>query len=221
MAVIPPEAVLEASKIYIGSDRQKDCEQIIKKLQVFLQTRRQIQHAAPYRGLFAFREEDERFFFGRDVYIEKLRETVRTQALIAIIGASGSGKSSLVYAGLIPELRRQGNWLITSFRPGGSPFKAVATSLISFLYTDELERLSQSQKLAMQLKSSEISLIDVITRIIEKNRQAKKFLLFADQFEELYSLCYDNDERRHFLDEFLQICEFSIAYRFQIPYKFP
>ena len=61
----------------------------------------------PYRGLFAFREEDECFFFGRDAYTEKLVEAVRKQAFIAVIGASGSGKSSLVYAGLIPRLRRQ------------------------------------------------------------------------------------------------------------------
>ena len=60
----------------------------------------------PHRGLFAFREQDERFFFGRDAYTKKLVEAVRKQALIAVIGASGSGKSSLVYAGLIPRLRR-------------------------------------------------------------------------------------------------------------------
>ena len=163
-----------------------------------------ISRINPYRGLFAFRAEDEPFFFGRDAYTTKLIEAVQTQSLTAVIGASGSGKSSLVYAGLIPALRRQGNWLITSFRPGDNPFQAVAKALIPYLYTDELDRLTQTKKLAAQLQSSEISLLDVITRIVEKDEKASRFLLFADQFEELYTLCQHENDRRLFLDKILQ-----------------
>ncbi|MCP4403775.1 MAG: CHAT domain-containing protein [bacterium] len=168
---------------------------------------RPVSRTNPYRGLFAFREEDEPFFFGRDSYTTKLVEAVQNQPLTAVIGASGSGKSSLVYAGLIPALRRQDHWLITSFRPGDNPFLAVAKTMIPFLYTDELERLIQTEKLAEQLQTSEIVLLDVITRIIEKDGQATHFLLFVDQFEELYTLCQNENERRRFLNELLRILE--------------
>ncbi len=178
-------------------------EQEQKQIEHQLEGKERLAIISPYRGLFAFREQDERFFFGRDAYIEKLLETMQSKTFIAVIGLSGSGKSSLVYAGVFPELRRQGDWLITSFRPGDNPFQAVAKSLIPFLYSDELERLSQTKKLTEQFRSAEISLSDVIARIIEKNGQTAKFLLFADQFEELYTPNQNDDDRRRFLDEFL------------------
>ena len=60
----------------------------------------------PYRGLLPFREEDARFFCGREAFIDAIASATRRRNLIAVIGASGSGKSSLVRAGLLPHLRR-------------------------------------------------------------------------------------------------------------------
>jgi ABC-type multidrug transport system fused ATPase/permease subunit len=60
----------------------------------------------PYRGLRPFREEDEPFFFGRATFTETLATTLARQSFVAVVGASGSGKSSVVRAGLIPRLRR-------------------------------------------------------------------------------------------------------------------
>ena len=59
----------------------------------------------PYRGLLPFREEDAAFFFGRDGSIGDLTTKVRAHRLVALVGRSGSGKSSLVFAGLFPALR--------------------------------------------------------------------------------------------------------------------
>ncbi len=201
---------LQEVKTYVGVDRQEELEEFCQRLSA---SPERLVETCPYRGLSPFREEDELFFFGRETYIQKLVETVQHKSLIAVIGASGSGKSSVVYAGLIPELRRQKilsgearearTWLITSFRPGNDPFKALAKELIPFLYPDELDRLSHTEKLAKQLRSSEIPLNDVIERILDKEKKAEKCLLFADQFEELYTLCRDDDARRRFLDELL------------------
>ncbi|MGL6139345.1 MAG: CHAT domain-containing protein, partial [Planktothrix sp.] len=69
----------------------------------------------PYQGLAAFEEEDADFFFGQENFINKLVEVTQNQPLVGIIGPSGSGKSSVVFAGLIPKLRQQGNWLIEVF----------------------------------------------------------------------------------------------------------
>ena len=59
----------------------------------------------PYRGLLHFREEDALFFFGREAAIDKLADAVQGQTFVAVVGASGSGKSSVVRAGLVPRLR--------------------------------------------------------------------------------------------------------------------
>ena len=64
----------------------------------------------PYKGLSAFGEKDAAFFFGREKFTEELFEMAHHQQLVALIGTSGSGKSSVVFAGLIPKLREEGIW---------------------------------------------------------------------------------------------------------------
>jgi WD40 repeat protein/energy-coupling factor transporter ATP-binding protein EcfA2 len=88
----------------------------------------------PYRGLFAFQEEDSHLFFGRKMFTEDLAAAVKTNPLVAVVGPSGSGKSSVVFAGLIPALRKTIIQLqIISFRPGNNPFKALAAALVPLL----------------------------------------------------------------------------------------
>jgi signal transduction histidine kinase len=154
----------------------------------------------PYRGLSAFREQDAPFFFGRDVFAEQLFERVRKKPFVAVLGSSGSGKSSLVFAGLLPRLRYEGNWQISTFRPGERPFHALASTLIPMLepQLDEVDRLLRTNKLAEPLRRGEILLWDVIKQIIY--RQNSRFLLFVDQFEEIYTLCHDKEVYQRFLD---------------------
>ncbi|MCA9925235.1 MAG: helix-turn-helix domain-containing protein, partial [Anaerolineales bacterium] len=100
----------------------------------------------PYRGLIAFREADAPFFFGREIYVQQLQKAVADQALTVIEGASGSGKSSVVYAGIIPALRRQGCWQIAACRPAQEPFSSLAFALLPHLQEkikDELERAAE------------------------------------------------------------------------------
>ena len=83
----------------------------------------------PYRGLEPFREEDAAFFCGRDDAIREIVARVQEHSFVAVVGASGSGKSSLVFAGLMPALRRQGRtamWDVVTLRPGKSPLRALA-----------------------------------------------------------------------------------------------
>jgi WD40 repeat protein len=95
----------------------------------------------PYRGLSAFREADAPFFFGRENFAKQLLEAGRKNALVPVIGASGLGESSVVFAGLIPLLRQWDSSempvRIVSFRPGKDPFAALAVALA------ELGRLGQ------------------------------------------------------------------------------
>jgi WD40 repeat protein/energy-coupling factor transporter ATP-binding protein EcfA2 len=90
----------------------------------------------PYQGLYAFREEDNDLFFGREQIVNDLTVAVKKKPLVAIVGASGSGKSSIAFAGLIPRLKsertRFADPAIASFRPGKNPFQAMAIAIASF-----------------------------------------------------------------------------------------
>jgi len=160
----------------------------------------------PYRGLFAFQEKDAEFFFGRAAYTTQLVEAVQKHPFVAVLGASGSGKSSLVHAGLIPQLRRHGTWLTTSFRPGEHPFYALSSALIPFLEPNlkEIDLMVEIKKLTENLQSGQLHVQDVLQRIHNKH-PAARLLIFADQFEELYTLCQNDHERCRFLDGLLQI----------------
>jgi len=158
----------------------------------------------PYRGLFHFGPDDAEFFFGREVFVEELFGATQTRNFIPVLGASGSGKSSVVLAGLVPRLQQEGNWLFTHFRPGSEPFHALALALVP-LYTPNLnatERIAQARQLANYLREGTISLADVFAQI-HQNQQNFRVLLIADQFEELYTLCTDGKIRRSFLDVLL------------------
>ena len=91
----------------------------------------------PYPGLAYFGPGDADLFFGRDAAIARLAEAVGRQSFTALVGASGSGKSSVVLAGLAPRLHGAGGWRFSHFRIGteleSSPFLALAPSLGSTL----------------------------------------------------------------------------------------
>ncbi|MEG4112470.1 nSTAND1 domain-containing NTPase [Microcoleus sp. Pol12B3] len=158
----------------------------------------------PYQGLSAFGEEDADFFFGQEKFVSNLVEVTHKQHLVAVVGPSGSGKSSVVYAGLIPQLRKEGNWLIESFRPGKEPFVQLAFALVRQLEPEagETQQLRSAVGLASDMLQGKITLQQVISRILERN-QGKRLLLVADQFEELYTLCQVQEEQERFADELL------------------
>lgn len=154
----------------------------------------------PYRGLYAFREEDSTYFFGRELFTQRLITTIQTEAMVAVVGPSGSGKSSVIFAGLIPHLREQGDWLIIRSRPGSGPFESLANALVPHLEPDlsEVDRLTEGRKLAAAFRSGDLALEPVIRRILARHPDKKRVLLISDQFEELFTLCHDPDEQRDY-----------------------
>jgi uncharacterized protein YjbI with pentapeptide repeats len=154
----------------------------------------------PYRGLFAFQEEHVEFFFGRDIFTQGLVQAVQTKPLVAVVGASGSGKSSLVFAGLLPKLLEQGGWCIFKLRPGfpdSRPFHNLTSALLPLSAVPDLDPLILLNQRAKALQEGTVSLRDVIAEIL---RQAptgtERVLLVVDQFEELYTLCSQEDRER-------------------------
>lgn len=160
---------------------------------------------SPYRGLAAFRAADAGNFFGREATTARLREEVNRKSLLAVVGPSGSGKSSVVFAGLVPALQSDG-WLVIDFRPSRAPFASLATALLPHLEPDltEVDRLVETSKLAAALEEGTVGLVDVLDRIFA-SANAARVLLIADQFEELYALGDDLPHRHCFLDALLAL----------------
>jgi cellulose biosynthesis protein BcsQ/energy-coupling factor transporter ATP-binding protein EcfA2 len=161
----------------------------------------------PYRGLLHFREEDAPFFFGREAAIDNLTEAVQRQPFVAVVGASGSGKSSVVRAGLVPKLRsdRRTVWEAVVMVPTDKPLEALAQALVPLMEPtmSEVDRLTASAKLAEHFQLETTSLNEIVERILEKQPGTNRLLIVVDQFEELYTLTSDEEARRRFLDELL------------------
>jgi serine/threonine protein kinase len=162
----------------------------------------------PYRGLFAFQEDDAPFFFGREEFTDSLSDKVESQQLTAVVGPSGSGKSSVVFAGLVSRLRQaaslrqsqQKAWLLTDMRPGARPFEALANALLSPEADDRVRRL---QSLSDSLHEGSVRLVNAVKLLLRSQPDKHRLLLVIDQFEELFTLCPEPETRRSFIDVLL------------------
>jgi hypothetical protein len=164
----------------------------------------------PYRGLQPFREEDAAFFCGREAFTATLVERIASHSLIAVVGASGSGKSSVVRAGLVPALRRGADagriWDIVVLRPGREPIQALAAALLPpEPDLDEFDRMAVCRRRARQLASGDVPLPAVVERILERQPGTERVLLVVDQAEELFTLA-DTGARTRFIDLVLEAC---------------
>ena len=147
----------------------------------------------PYQGLRAFDEADAENYFGRaellDHVLARLSSDGLRSRLVLLVGASGTGKSSAVRAGLLPRLRAGGAegsdaWFVTTMLPGGAPFKELALSLSGIAVGDTLG-------LAQELAAT-----DGIDRALrEVVPQDGQLLLVIDQFEELFTLSPEAEQR--------------------------
>ncbi|MEG4327588.1 nSTAND1 domain-containing NTPase, partial [Microcoleus sp. herbarium5] len=122
----------------------------------------------PYLGLSAFEAEQEKYFCGREEAVRTLITHLTNSRFLSVIGYSGSGKSSLIKAGLLPDLSRDripgsSQWPVESFTPGKHPLG---------------------------------KLVEILARHREQNQL---FVIFIDQFEEIFTLCEDEAERQSFI----------------------
>lgn len=138
---------------------------------------------APYPSLLSFTTQQRRFFFGRDDECKKLLERVDKESFTAVIGASGSGKSSLVQAGLLPMLKQ--NWRTLSFVPGPQPIRALAEQLTT-LFPSEV-RLQIADDLEQRLFSRTDGLSKSVSAVLVDRSDITTLLLVVDQFEELFT----------------------------------
>jgi WD40 repeat protein len=154
------------------------------------------EHAAcPYRGLRPFDEADRDLFFGRDADVAQLLEKLRGSTFLAVLGPSGSGKSSLVKAGLVPALhdgRLPGadRWLTATMRPGARPLVELAGQLTALGHPQATASLLDG------LANDDRSLALASATILARHPGADGLLWVVDQLEELFTLVRDGSTVR-------------------------
>lgn len=156
----------------------------------------------PYRGLQAFDEEHAEFFFGRDGDIQRLVEKLKTTRLLAVLGASGSGKTSLVRAGLLPAIKKgalsgSDAWSIRVFTPGARPLTQLTANL------QRLYPQATAGKMLDELSVDERTLHLQSATILADRPSAELLVWVVDQFEEVFTLCSDEAERKQFIANLL------------------
>lgn len=149
--------------------------------------------ANPFPGLRPFRDEEEHLFFGRESQIDTIVDMLGRARFLAVVGTSGSGKSSLVNCGLKPGLHRGlmasagTSWRMAQFRPGSDPIKAMAKSLSQpggLFHSQDFEGLAVEEIVEATLRISKLGLVDIYGQANLEERP--NLLLIVDQFEELF-----------------------------------
>ncbi len=146
----------------------------------------------PFPGLRPFSIEENHLFFGREGHSETVLDYLAKNRFVAVTGASGSGKSSLIYCGLIPTLyggfilNAGSNWRIITTRPGNSPVENLANSMTA---SDKESKYSHDESIKKKinytvLRRSSYGLVDAIKQM--KIPRNENILLILDQFEELF-----------------------------------
>jgi len=185
-------------------DRFESAEDLlaaIRELRPGTATRALDAGECPFPGLVAFGEEEANRFFGRNAEIRTATARLRDTPLLAVIGASGSGKSSFIRAGLVPALRESEEaWAALVLRPGRDPMRRLA-ALVSRLEAspaghDVDTDIELTRRALARLQAEPGYLGSVLRNHAERSHG--KLLLFIDQFEELFTLVSAADERSAF-----------------------
>uniref|UniRef100_UPI000B1441EA nSTAND1 domain-containing NTPase n=1 Tax=Geitlerinema sp. PCC 9228 TaxID=111611 RepID=UPI000B1441EA len=158
-------------------------------------TQRELIKHSPYQGLRRFNTKDRDRFFGRDKLIQQLLEAINSNQFTLVTGASGSGKSSVVRAGAIPELRKSlGNQKFYDFifTPGEDPFASLYRCLLS----EEKDYQFRESEAKIALKPEAQTLLNVVEKLKDSD---SRWLWFIDQFEEVFTNCGEEEVRQQFL----------------------
>ena len=143
-------------------------------------------------------------FFGRERLVaDVLRRIGDGNSFVALVGPSGSGKSSILRAGMVPALRKGAadgteRWLVASMVPGAHPFAELEAGLLR-------SSLDVPDSLSDQLSDPATGLLRAALRVLPDD--GTRLLLVIDQFEELFTLVEDDDVRTRFLDGLLPVLD--------------
>ncbi|WIX92457.1 helix-turn-helix domain-containing protein [Amycolatopsis sp. DG1A-15b] len=148
---------------------------------------------APYVGLAAYSSSDAERFFGRERLVDDLLARLRQQHFLALFGPSGAGKSSVLRAGLVPNLRaRNDAGPVVLFTPGPHPLQECALRLAPLLGTI-------ASVVEAELTTEPRGLVTLSNQLLLGRPSSAETVIVVDQFEEIFTLCADRDERDAFM----------------------
>ena len=156
---------------------------------------------SPYMGLRYFDTSDSALFYGREALTDELLARVQKASFLAIVGASGSGKSSVARAGLIPAWKTATMGTVHVITPTARPLESLAASL-----TRESESVTATFTLMDDLMKDVRSLRLYVRKIMRGSGKVN-LLLVVDQFEETFTLCKDPTERKAFVENLLSLAD--------------
>src|SRR5476651_329617 len=150
-----------------------------------------IHRINPFPGIRNFEPEEDFLFFGRDEQIKNMLDILSEKHFLALIGYSGSGKSSLIKAGIIPAISKgkmdkggENGWETIYFRPEDDPFRSFAGALYRIFGVDAADEEAFISETAAFLKSEETDFLSIYKKF--NTVKDKNWLVFIDQFEELF-----------------------------------
>ena len=164
-------------------------------------------NVCPYMGLQAFTANNAQYFYGREALVQKLITHISHQTTLAVVGASGSGKSSVIQAGLFYQLSLgkqipgSDRWMVKCFRPGSNPFQSLAQCLV-----DEGTDKQKAQQ-QLQIEGLLYQGADAFIQWL-RTRTEPMVVLAVDQFEELFTLTGETD-RAQFIRLLLETIEYA------------
>ena len=146
----------------------------------------------PFPGLRPFKIEESHLFFGREGQSEEILKKLSDEKFVAVIGASGSGKSSLIYCGLVPTLyggfigEAKSKWNIIATRPGNAPIENLASAILNNTENTNIpdDKLIKQKLNASILRSSSNGLVEILDQSFDFENE--NILIIIDQFEELF-----------------------------------
>jgi hypothetical protein len=167
--------------------------------------------SCPYPGLRPFRADEAVVFFGRDEQVDQLLEQLGRQRLLAVVGTSGCGKSSLVHAGLIPALgtglmgSAGARWAVATMRPGDRPLRRLAEALLdpAVLGPAWSDLDHPTAQLHAALQRSPLGLAEVLDETPLPG--GRNLLLLVDQFEELFRYRREGEGQRDEANAFVSL----------------
>lgn len=153
----------------------------------------------PFPGLRAFNASESHLFFGREEHIEDVLRKLEKNHFVAVVGTSGTGKSSLIRAGVLPAISKQNetdlsvNWNVISMNPGSSPFLNLADALCNYSsLVNESDKISFKDKLIHHIEASSLGLVQALrTKLTGPNR----LLILVDQFEEVFRFASEENNK--------------------------
>ena len=156
---------------------------------------------SPYMGLRYFDTSDADLFYGREALTDELLRRVEKESFLAIVGSSGSGKSSVARAGLIPAWKAATLGTVHVITPTARPLESLAASL-----TRDSESVTATSTLMDDLQRDARSLRLYVRKMLSNSGESN-LLLVVDQFEETFTLCKDPIERKAFIENLLSLAD--------------